>query len=64
MKMDFVDEAALAAEETPAGERGKIVLVGEPMGLFMAEAPGELEDVEHFTAAASALSASAAFSTA
>ncbi len=51
MKMDFVDEAALAAEETPAGERGKIVLVGEPMGLFMAEAPGELEDVEHFTAA-------------
>ena len=41
----------LAAEETPAGERGKIVLVGEPMGLFMAEAPGELEDVEHFTAA-------------
>lgn len=29
----------------------RLVLVGEPMGLFMAEAPGELEDVEHFTAA-------------
>ena len=51
MKMDFVDESALEAEEVPEGERGKIVLVGEPMGLFMAEEPGELEDVAHFSAA-------------
>ena len=51
MKMDFVDESALEAEEVPEGERGKIVLVGEPMGLFMAEEPGELEDVAHFAAA-------------
>lgn len=51
MKMDFVDESALEAEEVPEGERGKIVLVGEPMGLFMAEESGELEDVAHFSAA-------------
>ncbi|MBP3705151.1 MAG: hypothetical protein J6I98_06420, partial [Clostridia bacterium] len=35
----------------PAEERGKIVLVGEPMGLFIAEELGELQDVEHFSAA-------------
>lgn len=52
MKMDFVDEAELVEEndELPE-ERGKIVLVGEPMGLFIAEEPGELEDVGHFSAA-------------
>lgn len=28
----------------------KIILVGEPMGLFMAEEPGELSEARHFTA--------------
>ena len=52
MKMEFVDEAELnSEEEMPEEERGKIVLVGEPMGLFIAEKTGELEDVEHFSAA-------------
>lgn len=52
MKMEFVDEAELnPEEEMPEEERGKIVLVGEPMGLFIAEETGELEDVEHFSAA-------------
>lgn len=55
MKMEFVDESELeeldAEEEMPEEERGKIVLVGEPMGLFIAEELGELEDVEHFSAA-------------
>lgn len=49
--MEFVDETPLEEEEMPAQERGKIVLVGEPMGLFMAEEPGELEDVARFSAA-------------
>ena len=52
MKMEFVDEKELETEEDmPAEERGMIVLVGEPMGLFIAEELGELEDVEHFSAA-------------
>ena len=52
MKMEFVDEAELnPEEEMPEEERGKIVLVGELMGLFIAEETGELEDVEHFSAA-------------
>jgi len=51
MKMEFVDEKEIeTAEEMPAEERGMIVLVGEPMGLFIADELGELEDVEHFTA--------------
>lgn len=52
MKMEFVDEKDIETEEDmPAEERGMIVLVGEPMGLFIAEELGELEDVEHFSAA-------------
>ena len=52
MKMEFVDEAELHQEdEMPEEERGKIVLVGEPMGLFIAEETGELEDVSRFSAA-------------
>ncbi|MGN0479469.1 MAG: sugar kinase [Hominenteromicrobium sp.] len=53
MKMEFVDEAELLSEEDemPVEERGKIVLVGEPMGLFIAEETGELEDVSRFSAA-------------
>ena len=51
MKMEFVDEAELETEEMPEEERGKIVLVGEPMGLFIAEETGELEDVSRFSAA-------------
>lgn len=52
MKMEFVDESELdIEEEIEDGEHGKIVLVGEPMGLFIAEELGELEDVEHFSAA-------------
>ena len=52
MKMEFVDEKELELEDDmPAEERGKIVLVGEPMGLFIADELGELEDVPHFTAA-------------
>ena len=51
--MEFVDESELKkAEEEPEDEvRGRIVLVGEPMGLFIAEELGELEDVTHFSAA-------------
>lgn len=51
--MEFVDEAELqkAAEEPEDEVRGRIVLVGEPMGLFIAEELGELEDVTHFSAA-------------
>ena len=47
MKMEFVDEAELqkAADEPEDEVRGRIVLVGEPMGLFIAEELGELEDV-------------------
>ena len=53
MKMEFVDEAELqkAADEPEDEVRGRIVLVGEPMGLFIAEELGELEDVTHFSAA-------------
>ena len=53
--MEFVDEAELQkAVDEPEGEvRGRIVLVGEPMGLFIAEELGELEDVTHFSAAVS-----------
>lgn len=53
MKIDFVEEEALQKdleEEIPAEERGKIVLVGEPMGLFIAEDVGELSEVNHFSA--------------
>ena len=48
MKMEFVDEAELqkAADEPEDEVRGRIVLVGEPMGLFIAEELGELEDVK------------------
>lgn len=55
MKMEFVDEAELqkAADEPEDEVRGRIVLVGEPMGLFIAEELGELEDVTHFSAAVS-----------
>ena len=51
--MEFVDEAELQkAADAPEDEvRGRIVLVGEPMGLFIAEELGELEDVTHFSAA-------------
>ena len=52
MKMEFVDEKELDLDEDFENEeRGKIVLVGEPMGLFIADELGELEDVEHFSAA-------------
>lgn len=34
--------------EEELGEAGGIVLVGEPMGLFIAEEVGSLEDVHHF----------------
>ena len=52
MKMEFVDEKELEMEDDmPAEERGKNVLVGEPMGLFIAEELGALQDVEHFSAA-------------
>ena len=53
MKMEFVDEAELqkAADEPEDEVRGRIVLVGEPMGLFIAEELGELENVTHFSAA-------------
>ena len=53
MKMEFVDEAELqkAVDEPEDEVRGRIVLVGEPMGLFIAEELGELEDVTHFSAA-------------
>lgn len=52
MKMEFVDEKEMEMEDDMAAEEhGKIVLVGEPMGLFIAEELGELEDVERFTAA-------------
>ena len=42
--MEFVDEAELqkAADEPEDEVRGRIVLVGEPMGLFIAEELGEL----------------------
>lgn len=51
--MEFVDEAELqkAVDEPEDEVRGRIVLVGEPMGLFIAEELGELEDVTHFSAA-------------
>ena len=51
--MEFVDEAELqkAADEPEDEVRGRIVLVGEPMGLFIAEELGELENVTHFSAA-------------
>ena len=44
MKMEFVDEAELqkAVDEPEDEVRGRIVLVGEPMGLFIAEELGEL----------------------
>ena len=53
MKMEFVDEAELqkAVDEPEDEVRGRIVLVGEPMGLFIAEELGELENVTHFSAA-------------
>ena len=51
--MEFVDEAELqkAVDEPEDEVRGRIVLVGEPMGLFIAEELGELEDVTYFSAA-------------
>lgn len=50
--MEFVDEAELqkAADEPEDEVRGRIVLVGEPMGLFIAES-SRAEDVTHFSAA-------------
>ena len=50
MKMEFVDEAELnPEEEMTEEERGKIVLVGEPMGLFIAEETGVSVGVREHT---------------
>ena len=50
MKMEFVDEAELnPEEEMPEEERGKIVLVGEPMGLVIAEETGGSVGVREHT---------------